>query len=95
MGRMSTVLAFIVMTFLCWGSYGPVLHEGQDAMEKSLWRPFILVGVAYFLVAVCVPLVMRKLVDEPGQWTHERGRLVADRGSRRSVRVAWYFARLQ
>ena len=69
MGRMSAVLAFIVMTFVCWGSYGPVLHEGQDAMGRSLWRPFILVGVAYFLVAVCVPLLMRKFMDDPGKWS--------------------------
>jgi drug/metabolite transporter (DMT)-like permease len=70
MGRMTTVLVFIVMTFLCWGAYGPVLHEGQLAMGKSLWRPFLFVGVAYFLVAVCVPLLIRNLIrEEPGRWT--------------------------
>ena len=68
MTRMPLVLTFIVLTFLCWGSYGPVLHVGQDEMGKSLWRPFIFVGVAYFLVAVCVPLLLRRFSEEPGSW---------------------------
>ncbi len=64
-------LVFIVLTFLCWGSYGPVLHEGQGAMGgggRDLWRPFIFVGIAYFLVAVCGPLILGRFREEPGQW---------------------------
>ena len=50
------VLAFVAFTFLAWGVYGPVLHVGQDAMGHSSLRPFTCVGLAYFLVAVVVPI---------------------------------------
>ncbi len=69
MTRLPLILLFVVMTFLCWGSYGPVLHLGQMAMEHSRWRPFICVGIAYFLIAVVGPLSIMRLVDETGRWT--------------------------
>ena len=47
------MLAAIALTALCWGVYGPVLHEGQTLMESRL-RPFMCVGAAYFLIAVIV-----------------------------------------
>lgn len=46
------IVGSIIMTALCWGSYGPVLHKGQMAMNGSRLRPFVCVGLAYFLVAV-------------------------------------------
>lgn len=46
---------FVVGAVLSWGLYGPVLHEGQIALGNPL-RAFLFVGVAYFLVAVLVPL---------------------------------------
>lgn len=46
----------ILMAALCWGSYGPMLHIGQSKMSGSRLRPFICVGIAYFLIAVLVPL---------------------------------------
>ena len=67
------VLFSIVITFLCWGSYGPVLHEGQydlgGPMRPSSLRPFICVGVAYFLIAVVVPVAMLVSRGEKGRWT--------------------------
>jgi hypothetical protein len=63
------VFAFIGLTFLCWGIYGPVLHVGQEAMAHSSLRPFICVGLAYFLVAVVVPTTMLQAKREPGGWT--------------------------
>jgi hypothetical protein len=63
------VLSFIAVTFFCWGVYGPVLHEGQHAMGESSLRPFICVGVAYFVIAVVVPLVLLYLQGEKGAWT--------------------------
>ena len=63
------VLAFIALTFLTWGIYGPVLHEGQNAMDHDSFRPFICVGLAYFAIAVVVPLIFLKLYGEKGSWT--------------------------
>lgn len=62
-------LVFVSLTFVCWGIYGPVLHEGQKAMSGSSLRPFLCVGLAYFLVAVVVPLVLMRLRREEGEWT--------------------------
>jgi len=60
----------IAIVAICWGSYGPLLHKGQAAMHGSRLRPFICVGLAYFLVAVVVPLVVLglKSTPEPGGW---------------------------
>lgn len=67
------VLSFVAMTFLCWGMYGPVLHEGQYAMgdgtAPSSLRPFICVGISYFLIAVVVPLAVLFTKGERGSWT--------------------------
>jgi hypothetical protein len=47
----------IAMAVLCWGSYGPFLHIGQTKMGGSRLRPFCCVGIAYFIIAVMVPVV--------------------------------------
>jgi hypothetical protein len=67
--RLPLVLLFVALTVFCWGLYGPVLHEGQADMGNSRLRPFICVGVAYFLVAVAVPWAVRHGVREVGRWT--------------------------
>ncbi len=60
----------VLMTMLCWGAYGPVLHIGQAAMQGSRMRPFMCVGLAYFLIAVLIPLAILQLQQAPGgQWT--------------------------
>ncbi|XZE20967.1 hypothetical protein SH449x_000859 [Pirellulaceae bacterium SH449] len=48
----------IVMAVLCWGAYGPVLHLGQSKMGGSRLRPFCCVGIAYFFIAVAVPVMI-------------------------------------
>jgi MFS family permease len=69
------VFAFIALTFFSWGAYGPVLHIGQEAMtgedaiDLSRLRPFICVGLAYFVIAVVAPLLWLKLKGESGHWT--------------------------
>jgi hypothetical protein len=53
-------LLFVVVTIVCWGIYVPILHHGQrelGAAGRSLWA-FLFVGVAYFLVAVLIPLAL-------------------------------------
>jgi len=52
------VMAGIALTVLCWGSYGTVLHKSQAKMGGSRLRPLFCVGLAYFLIAIIVPLVI-------------------------------------
>jgi len=67
---MLAVIASIGLTVLCWGNYGPLLHEGQHFMGGSRLRPFVCVGVAYFIVAIVAPLIILRLRGEKGGWTH-------------------------
>ncbi len=55
-----SVLASIGLTAICWGVYGPVLHWGQEAMSGSRLRAFLCVGLAYFVIAVIVPIIMMR-----------------------------------
>lgn len=52
------ILAGIALTVLCWGAYGPVLHQGQHGLDSSRLKPLICVGIAYFVVAIIVPTVL-------------------------------------
>jgi hypothetical protein len=63
----------IAMVALCWGSYGPVLHKGQAAMQNSRFRPLLCVGLAYFLIAVCVPPLILRASPEPSTFSHFTG----------------------
>ena len=62
------MLAAIALTAFCWGVYGPVLHFGREAMHSNL-RPFMCVGLAYFVIAVLVPLLLLARSNERGGWT--------------------------
>ena len=66
-------LVFVIMTFCCWGIYGPVLHVGQEQMAggagKASLRPFMCVGIAYFIIAVLYPLFILKTKGENGNWS--------------------------
>jgi len=53
-------LAFVIGAALSWGSYVPLLHEGQKELgggkpPKGPLRAFICVGVAYCITAVLIP----------------------------------------
>lgn len=63
------VLAFVALTQLCWGVYGPIVHRGQAAMQGSRLRPFICVGLAYFAIAVVVPSIWLGIHAEPVETT--------------------------
>jgi hypothetical protein len=62
------MIAAIALTAFCWGVYGPVLHFGREAMHSSL-RPFVCVGLAYFLIAVLIPLALLARGGERGAWS--------------------------
>jgi drug/metabolite transporter (DMT)-like permease len=63
-----SLVAAIALTAVCWGTYGPVLHFGREAMHSSL-RPFMCVGLAYFMIAVLTPLALLARGGERGAWT--------------------------
>ncbi len=69
MRGMLTVVFFTLLTAICWGVYGPVLHHGQQDMGGGSLRPFVCVGLAYFLIAVLAPLVLLRLRPETGGWS--------------------------
>lgn len=71
--QMLMVAGWVALTAICWGVYGPVLHKGQVAMQGSRLRPFICVGLAYFLIAVILPLSVLSVSPEPGSWTNLSG----------------------
>jgi hypothetical protein len=66
--RFLEVLLSVAMAMFSWGAYGPVLHRGQAAMEGSRLRPLVCIGVAYFLIAVLVPLAMLVPMGDTGSW---------------------------
>ncbi|MFM1997227.1 MAG: hypothetical protein RLZZ111_1614 [Planctomycetota bacterium] len=66
--RFLEVLLSVAMAMFSWGAYGPVLHRGQAAMEGSRLRPLICIGVAYFLIAVLVPLALLVPMGDTGSW---------------------------
>ncbi len=63
------LLLSILLAMICWGVYGPVLREGQLGMEGSSLRPFVCVGLAYFLIAVLAPGIALRLWGEAGNWS--------------------------
>jgi uncharacterized membrane protein len=52
-----TWVYFALGAALFWGLYGPILHKGQVQLGNPL-RALLMVGVAYFLVGVLVPVFM-------------------------------------
>jgi hypothetical protein len=57
-------LGFALMTVAFWGLYGVFLHKGAVGMkdpEFGRYKAFLVVGIAYFLVAVIAPLILLKL----------------------------------
>lgn len=63
-------LPFVLLTILCWGNYGVLMHHGKEAMGDAL-RPFVGVGFAYFAIAVIVPGVLLALRGEKGNWSRD------------------------
>ncbi len=53
--RIMTWLAFVAVSIVCWGLYGPVLHSGQVALGVSPMRALLCVGLAYFLIGILIP----------------------------------------
>ncbi len=65
-------LAFVVGAVLSWGVYVPVLHQGQSLIgggkpSDGAARAFLCVGLAYFLTAVVIPLILFGLDQAGGE----------------------------
>jgi hypothetical protein len=67
------VVASFMVTILGWGLYVPMLRWGQVDMSTTgvpaRWRPFVCVGLAYFLIGVIVPIVLLSMRGEKGNWS--------------------------
>lgn len=59
----------ILTTAICWGVYGVILSWGAAAMGEARLRAFLCVGLAYFLIAVIVPVLILRAKGEKGSWT--------------------------
>ena len=49
-------IVFALGAALAWGLYGPALHQGQVQLGSPM-RALLCVGIAYFLIAVLVPII--------------------------------------
>lgn len=58
------VLLFIAGAALSWGVYVPLVHEATSSLKSNL-RAFLCVGLAYFLIAVLVPLLFIYVFNDP------------------------------
>jgi hypothetical protein len=70
----SYLIAALAFSVLCWGLYGTAVQWGQvgmstEAGQIARLRPFVCVGLAYFLIGVIVPGVWLYLRGEKGDWT--------------------------
>lgn len=64
-------LPFAGLTVLCWGSYGPVLHHSKASMGNSSMAQLLCVGLAYFLIAVIIPVLVLRTKGENGNWSKD------------------------
>lgn len=63
-------IAFALLTVASWGLYGVFLHLGAVGMSDPVngrYKAFLMVGVAYFLIAVLAPAAM--LVANGASWS--------------------------
>ncbi|MEM7809887.1 MAG: hypothetical protein AAF532_00215 [Planctomycetota bacterium] len=60
MSKLPLIITAITIAAFSWGLYVPAVHKAasaNDGLDSNL-RAFLFVGLAYFLVAVVVPLVV-------------------------------------
>jgi hypothetical protein len=64
-----TSIPFALITVICWGSYGPVLHRGKEGMDGNAWAQLLCVGLSYFIITVIVPIYILKTKGEQGAFS--------------------------
>src|SRR5438094_10637358 len=48
-------LLFVALAGLCWGTYVPLIARGGKELGSS-YASFLCVGLAYFLIAILIPI---------------------------------------
>lgn len=61
-------LVFAALAGLCWGTYVPFVQAGIGGLGRNPFASFLCVGVAYFLIAVVVPVAVLSTNDRPTPW---------------------------
>ncbi len=67
-------IVFVAMAGLCWGTYVPLIAQGGKELKNS-YASFLCVGVAYFLLAVLIPVVIMSARGTWPAWTTAEGGL--------------------
>ncbi|HTN74627.1 MAG TPA: hypothetical protein VL096_05250 [Pirellulaceae bacterium] len=58
------MVSSIALTAICWGVYNPIVQWGQNGMGGGRLRPFVCVGLAYFLIAVVLPMLLISIAGQ-------------------------------
>jgi hypothetical protein len=61
-------LVYSALAGLCWGTYVPFVQAGIMGLNRNSFASFLCVGVAYFLIAVIVPVGVLYMSDTQTQW---------------------------
>ena len=61
-------LVFAALAGLCWGTYVPFVQAGIGGLGRNPFASFLCVGVAYFLIAVLVPVVVLSTNEQRTNW---------------------------
>ena len=61
-------LLFAALAGLCWGTYVPFVQAGIVGLGRNAFASFLCVGVAYFLIAVIVPIAVLSTGEQGVNW---------------------------
>jgi drug/metabolite transporter (DMT)-like permease len=61
-------LVYAVLAGLCWGTYVPLVQQGIAGLRGNSLGSFLCVGVAYFLIAVLIPVTMFLMGERTPAW---------------------------
>jgi drug/metabolite transporter (DMT)-like permease len=61
-------MVFVALAGLSWGVYVPLIAQGGKELKNS-YASFLCVGVAYFLIAILVPIAILRFRGQMPQWT--------------------------
>jgi drug/metabolite transporter (DMT)-like permease len=56
-------LFYSILAGLCWGTYVPLVQQGIGGL-RSPYGSFLCVGIAYFLIAVLVPIGLMSTIEK-------------------------------
>jgi hypothetical protein len=60
-------LFYSILAGLCWGTYVPLAQQGIGGL-RSPYGSFLCIGVAYFLIAVLVPIGLLATIENAPRW---------------------------